>query len=234
MNKHLVVAAVLGGLMIVTSPVVAADDAKTPQDHVVTSANTKKESQRLLKLSNEGFAGMRAVRAARISIFNGKVKRAKEMIATAQKQLRMAAKDAKAFLGPSSKSGSKVKENEIYIPIDASLGLGEDFVMTDAKKEHIGKANEYFKKGDHANAIEALKLAEIDVSYTRIMLPVQKAIARLDAAASQWEASKFYEANLTLKAIEDSQFIDTVMLIDVPTASKEEKEKKKEAKKKEK
>jgi len=52
-----------------------------------------------------------------------------------------------------------------WLPVDGGLTLGEDFVATPAKAAGVAKANDQLKKGDHKQAMETLKLSEINVAF---------------------------------------------------------------------
>ena len=80
------------------------------------------------------------------------------------------------------------------------------------KKEHIAKANEHFKKGRAKEAIEELRLGEINVSYTRVMMPLTATKKCLADAMQLAKEHKYYEANLSLKAAEDGLILDSVGL----------------------
>lgn len=45
----------------------------------------------------------------------------------------------------------------IWIPVDGSLTLGEDYVDTPEKSAGVAKANELLKKGEHKQAMDTLK-----------------------------------------------------------------------------
>jgi hypothetical protein len=156
------------------------------------------------------------VRGARIAIFNGDPAAAKTMVDDAAKLVGQAEKTAKDYVGRSNQSGASEANPEEWIPVDGSITLGEDFTMTDKKKESIAKANELLKQGKASEAVAKLKETDIDVSYTRVMLPLSVASQRLAKAQSLLNDGKYYEANLALKGVEESAVVDTVALIDVP------------------
>ena len=87
---------------------------------------------------------------------------------------------------------------------------------TPEKKEHIAKANEHFKSGRAKEAIEELRLGEIDVTYTRVMMPLTATKKCLADAMQLATEHKYYEANLSLKAAEDGVIVDSVGLADMP------------------
>ena len=102
----------------------------------------------------------------------------------------------------------------IWIPIDGQIALADTYVPTPEKKEHIAKANEHFKSGRAKEAVEELRLGEINVTYTRVMMPLTATKKCLADAMSLANEHKYYEANLSLKAAEDGVILDSVGLTD--------------------
>lgn len=91
---------------------------------------------------------------------------------SARSDLVRADKDAPTELGGTSStkanpSAANPEPKMRNLPVDGQIALADDFVMTPEKKVHIDKANESFKKGDHASGLEKLRLGAIDVNYTR-------------------------------------------------------------------
>ncbi|MCG6860682.1 MAG: YfdX family protein, partial [Chromatiaceae bacterium] len=73
------------------------------------------------------------------------------------------------------------------------------------------------------DAIEALKLAEIDVAVTASMIPVKFAKEHIDQAAKLVGERKYYEANLALKAVDDEVVVQTFAIDAVPKVKAKEK-----------
>lgn len=203
-----------GGATVATTPAPATAPAAQPD---------KKQNQTaMMKLSQDGFTAMRAIRAARLAIFDGDPKIAQNMVAQAQKSLQAASKDASA-LPPSAANGSGTNgsagngsSNVKYVPIDGQIVLADSFVDTSAKKAHIDKANQHIANGQSKQAMDELKLAEVDASFTSLLMPLQTTTKHVDAAKKLMDQQKFYEANLALKAAEDGLIVDTVALGGVP------------------
>jgi hypothetical protein len=212
--KKLFVAALVGTTMLASPVAVIAGTANA--DQVVAASKANPNTEKLMKLSEEGFVALRAVRGARIAIFNGDPAAAKTMVNDAVKLVGQAEKSAKDYVGRSNQSGASGANPEEWIPVDGSITLGEDFTMTDKKKVGIAKAHELLTKGKTSEAVAKLKETDIDVSYARVMLPLNVAAQRLEKAQSLLNDGKYYEANLALKGVEESAVVDTVALIDVP------------------
>ncbi len=193
---------------------------KTPSAVVAKKSPVDKA---LLKFSEAGNAAMREIRSARFAIFNGEPKVAMKEMESAQTFLKQAEKDAPTFdVKTTIKVDGKVvgaterQQEAMKIPFDGQILLADNFVVTPEKKAHIDKANEHLKNGDHAKALEELRLGEIDINYSRAWVPITQTKAHLATAMKLAGDGKYYEANLALKAIDDSVTVDSVTLRDMP------------------
>jgi hypothetical protein len=185
------------------------------------AATTEKAAENgFMQVSDDVYKAMRDVRAARLAIFNGLTDQAKDLVATARQDIAAGVNDAQKY---AIDIKTPTKEGDMYVPFDANLALADSFVATPEKAKHIANANQHLMKGEQKEAIETLKLASIDVVFTAAMLPVKLAQTHIDDAAKLIDQDKYYEANLALKAVEDSVFIDSYGIEDVPTANAEAK-----------
>ena len=101
--------------------------------------------------------------------------KAKEALDAASKDESMFISDMKAMAGKKAAHGTTTAaatKATIWIPIDGQIALADTYVPTPEKKEHIAKANEHLKNGRAKEAIEELRLGEIDVTYSRVMMPL--------------------------------------------------------------
>ncbi|GAB4360158.1 MAG: YfdX family protein [Methylohalobius crimeensis] len=184
-------------------------------------AASKNAEKILDKVSKEGRSAMREVRWARVAIFDGQPKEGEKMLERAEKNLAKLEKQApelvvtiktKEKIGGKTVDRKKMTETSDLVPIDAGLELSEDFVTTPEKQKKIEQANKHLKKGETDKAIEALREADIGISISRVLLPVKGTIKHVDKAMDLIKAHKYYEANLALKAVEDGEIVDTVLL----------------------
>jgi ribosomal protein L7/L12 len=187
------------------------------------AAKTSSEAQALTKFSQAGNSAIQAIRGARLAIFNGDPKAAKDMVEKAKTSVENATKDAPMFDTATTMSvqgkvvGSQnQKVTAAFVPVDGQFVLADDFVLTPEKQAHIDKANEHLKKGESKEALDELHLADIDVNYSRVWMSIAGAQSHLDQAIKLMNEGKYYEANLALKAIEDSLTIDSVTLAETP------------------
>jgi len=230
-----IVLALAVALLIAYPALAAPEKCAGKKAAACPSAKVNAATQELMKVSKDGFMAMRAVRAARIAIFDGEPKVAVEMMGKAKEALDAASKDESMFIadmktlagkeaahgtttaGDKAAHGtttSAATEAMNWIPIDGQIGLAETYVPTPEKKEHIAKANEHLKNGRAKEAIEELRLGEINVTYTRVLMPLTATKKCLADAMQLATEHKYYEANLSLKAAEDGVVLDSVSLVD--------------------
>lgn len=215
MGLVVLVAALTPGLVLAAN--------KKPMNKMNKQENAEKV---LDKVSREADVAVREAGFARVAIFDGQVDQAKKLLEDAKANLAKAKLNAPTLtVSVKEKSdgktidSEKVTEHGDLLPIDAALSLSEDYVATPAKTAKVKEANEHLKKGDHPKAIEVLKEADIGVSVSRVLMPLQRTIDEVDGALKLVNAGKYYEANLTLKGIEDGLIVDQVVLYE-PTATK--------------
>ncbi len=207
-------------------PALAAQDntAKTNQETLAQ----KTADQDFGKVSHDGDSAFRNIRMARLAIFDGKATEAQQDIKAAAASLQKASSDDSVFTKaeadlkapkgttqPAVASTGAVK----WLPIDGAMTIGEDYVDSAAKTAGVAKANAQLKSGDHAHAMETLKLAGVDVSFDEAVAPLEKSINGVNQAEQMANAGKYYEANQALKGVEDGIRFDEQNMVAVPTAA---------------
>ncbi len=202
-----------------TEPV--AEKAAKPASSAPTKPNA--QEQALIKFSEAGHSAMKSSAGARLAIFNGEPKVSIKLMDSAKTFIGQAEKEAPVFDTTSTMAvggkvvGTTTEKSELKrVPVDGQLTLADNFVMTPEKKGHIDKANEHFKKGEQVKAREELRLGEIDVNYTRAWMPIEQSKKHLEQAIKLANEGKYYEANVALKAIEDSVSFDSINLHELP------------------
>jgi len=183
-------------------------------------------TQGLMKVSHEGYAAMRAVRAARVAIFNGQPNVAIQMLNTAKTNLAAAAKNAPMFVANTETTvNGKMVADEMtvgkvnWVPIDGQFSLADTFVVSPQKAAHIQKANGHFQNGQSKQAIEELRLASIDVTCTRVLMPLTATTNCVAEATKLVGQQKYYEANVALKAAEDGLVMNSANWFEMPTVN---------------
>lgn len=198
-----------------------ADQAKTADYAVTATKPAAVPSKAIKQLSQIGFDSVRAVRGARIAIFNGNTELAGKLVGTAEADVKLAEKDA-GVLGKDGNFvvkapadvGSNKTADDRFVPIDGQITLADDITATPEKAAALKKANNHLAKGEHQKAVEVLKLASVDVSFSRVMMPLAATQNHIQTAMDLIAKKQYYEANLVLKAVEDGLKIETVSLVE--------------------
>ncbi len=200
------------------------------------TAQTKAIDQDVGKLSKDGAQGFSDLQLTRLAIFEANPAQAKDMIGKAQAAFAKAKTDEAVFTkaeaglktpaelaghkatAPAAASQTKPSTTEpvAWLPVDAQLTLGDDFVATPAKASAVTEANKNLAHGDQKGALEKLKLAHVDVNFTMAVLPLNKTIADVDQAATLIGQGKYYEANAVLKTAQDGMRFDVIDAVAIP------------------
>ncbi|MGV7034411.1 YfdX family protein [Methylobacterium symbioticum] len=203
-------------------------------------AQTRAIDQDVGKLSKDGAQGFRDLQLTRLAIFEANPAQAKDMIAKAQAAFAKAKTDDALFnkaeadlRTPGTPASDKAtaqanpadtkpaaKEQVAWVPVDAQLTLGDDFVATPEKASAVTEANKNLAHGDQKGALEKLKLAHVDVNFTMAVLPLDKTIADVDQAATLIGQGKYYEANAILKTAQDGMRFDVIDAVAIPQTAK--------------
>ena len=166
-------------------------------------------------VSNDGFNAERELANARIAIFQGTPETAKTLVKDAQADLKTVAQQApKDFPNGAPTADGRGTGNADVIPINGEMTIADNMVLTPDKASKVKEANEHLKNGDTTKAMDTLKQGEIDVAFTRVLMPIKETDVHVDAAANLLDQGKYYEANLALKAAQDLLQTDTVTFDD--------------------
>lgn len=126
--------------------------------------------------------------------------------------------DAKNTGAKTAEAKPASKDKVAWVPVDAQMTLGEDFIATPEKASAVTEANKSLAKGDQKGAIEKLRLAHVDVNFVMAVLPLDKTTADVNQAAALINQGKYYEANAALKTAEDGMHFDVIDAIGLPKA----------------
>lgn len=188
------------------------------------------------KLSKDGAQAFRDLQLTRLAIFEADPAQAKDLIGKAQAAFAKAKTDDAVFnkaeadlktptdLSAAKSTASAAKgdakpastEQVAWVPVDAQLILGDDFVATPEKASAVTEANKNLAQGDQKGALDKLKLAHVDVNFTMAVLPLDKTTADVDQAAKLIEQGKYYEANAILKTAQDGMRFDVIDAVAIP------------------
>ena len=207
------VTAVSGGMIVsYTNSAFAAQDQTKSASISSKDQSMKKADKDLVKVSGDTQTSMSDVDGARLAIFDGQPDQARTFIDAAVTRINAAVKDS----GKYALDIKAPKSGDSYVPFNANLTVLNTFEPSAKKAKHIAEANKHLRNGKSQEAIKALKLADIDVAVTASMLPVNFAKAHIEQAAKLVSQSKYYEANMALKAVDDAVVVDTYAIDAVP------------------
>ncbi len=183
----------------------AATEAAAPPSY-----ETQKE---MLKTADEALNAVTKAHAARLALFNDDIDTAKARLAEARSQFDNAEKGLNDLtIGDTEDPSSSAK----YLPFDMSMALTEDFNATDQNKAALQKAYGLMQTGSKDDALDVLRLASIDVDVSAALLPVASTAEHLQDAQTLIDQGKYHEANLALKAVEDSVVVRSYAIDAIP------------------
>ena len=162
----------------------------------------------------EAYDAIQNIHGARLAIFNGDTDSATKMVTKAKSDLDQASKTASDYAVKTSKSSAS--GDETYLPFDSSIALVEGYMPSAEKQPAIDTANKHLAKGDSQKAVKTLKEANVDVTVSAALIPLDKTMSHIGDAQKLISDGKYYEANLALKAVEDSIFIDAYSVDGTP------------------
>ena len=227
MTKHVCLITVLAMSTALAGAACAADAgaASTTAGQSPAQTTAMRDAS---KLSADGVAGFRDLHMTRLAIFDADPALAKSLIAKAQSEFDKAKTDETVFTKAESElkppktsaamqhpANADAKTPIAWLPIDGQLVLSDDYVATPQKAAAVGEANKALATGDRQGAMEKLKLADVNVSFTMAVVPLVKTLDDVDQAATLINQGKFYEANASLKQAEDGVRFDVADVNDV-------------------
>jgi hypothetical protein len=195
--------------------------AQTPTAHAVskdqttsakTDPKTKKAEQDLVKVSQDALLSMRDIRNARLALFDGDTDQAQTYVDAAKTRIDIANNEANKY----ALDIKAPKADDSYVPYDTALTVMDSFEPKQTKARHTPTSRKRPHHSKQKKGEETLKLSDTDVVLSTDMIPVDFARQHINEASSLVKEGKYYEANLALKAVDDSVFIQTYALENVP------------------
>ncbi len=172
-----------------------------------------KTQKEMLKTADEALNAVTGAHAARLALFNDDIDGAKARLAEARTRFDDAEKGLNDMtIGDTEDPSSSAK----YLPFDMSMALTEDFSATDENKAALEKAYGLMQTGSKDDALEVLRLASINVDVSAALLPVASTAEHLQDAQTLIDQGKYHEANVALKALEDSVVVRTYAINSIP------------------
>ncbi|MBC8739503.1 YfdX family protein [Paraburkholderia sp. UCT31] len=183
------------------------------------------------KVSGKGNEAFQQIELARLAIFNGNGSEAATLVKAAQKSLQEAQADNTAFtkaekdlkLPPTASSATHVQadvarasQELMWLPVGADVTITDNLAQSSEKSKAVASANEHIKQGQRDQALNALKVANINVAYTMELVPLKLVIADVNDAARLISHHQYYQANDALRQAVASVRYDWVDLDAIP------------------
>lgn len=179
-------------------------------------------------ISQQGQQAFMDVVAARQDLFEAHVDQAKQQLAAAESALQTAQTDKTAYLksardlrgqdGKLMQVSAQDAKATAWLPIWSGMALRDDYVATPAKNQAVVQANEKIQQGDTKGAGEILKVAGVDVDYSTAVLPAQEILDLVHRANQELGHEQYWQANLTLKQVQNSLRYDNANVDVTPTS----------------
>jgi hypothetical protein len=199
--------------LIAASSLVMLNNASASTTTPAAEVTIDSRDQAIIKTVDEAMQGLRQIHAARLAIFNGDTDVALKHVTAAEVDFTATEQAINTHQVATTAPNSKA---DAYIPFDMTVGLAEGFVPTEEMTDPLREAGQQFEQGNHKNAIEVLRLANIDVTVSAGLLPARASLVHVQDAIKLIDAKKYYEANLALKALEDSVVFESYSADTVP------------------
>ncbi|OSP55977.1 YfdX family protein [Pseudoruegeria sp. SK021] len=177
------------------------------------AASTYSTQTGMLKTAEEALVAISSIHSARLALFNNELDTAKTDLSAAKTALEAAKADAADKM---MRDFQAADNTGFYLPFDLNMALSETFVPTPDDQVALQKAAELFQTEAADEAIEVLRVASIDLQVSAALLPYDSTVQNLEAAIGNIEAGKYFEANIDLKAVEDSVIVRDFSIDAVP------------------
>ena len=179
-------------------------------------------------ISQQGQQAFMGVVAARQDLFEAHGDQAKQQLAAAESALQTAQTDKTAYLksardlrgqdGKLMQVSAQDAKATSWLPIWSGMALRDDYVATPAKNQAVAQANEKIQQGDTKAAGEILKAAGVDVDHSTAVLPAQETLDLVHRANQELGHEQYWQANLTLKQVQNSLRYDNANVDVTPTS----------------
>ena len=181
------------------------------------------------KFSQDGAKAFDNIDLARLAIFNGQTAKAQQDVKQAEAMLTKAKSDDAVYMkaeselkvpagtaqrGPANATPSTTRV--AWLPVAGSMVIDEDYSADKAKGEGVAKADAEVKQGNSKQALDTLKLHDVDVSFVAQVAPLDATLKGVEQAANLMEQGHYFAANQALKAVDDGVRIDEQSYVATP------------------
>jgi hypothetical protein len=166
-----------------------------------------------LTTADEALDAMTQVQNARLALFNNDIAEATDSVQAAISALSESESHLSELM---MRDFTFVDTEHNFLPFEMSMSLTEDFTATEETAQALQRAGDLFASDAPDDAVDVLRLAEIDVGVSTAMLPFEPTLQHLDDAMAHIGTGDYFEANLDLLAINDSVVVNTFPIDAIP------------------
>lgn len=120
---------------------------------------------------------------------------------------------------PSASTQKSSSSGADWVPVSTRMILADDYVPVPEKDQHIGKAKQHLQQDEREQARQELRLAEVDASFSRVLMPLDRVRAHVAAAKAQIEKGNLAAADKALESAQHSVSVVTEFGIGEPVRS---------------
>jgi hypothetical protein len=179
--------------------------------------------------SQDGAKAFENIDLARLAIFDGQTAKAQQDVQQAEAMLAKAKSDDSVFMkaeselkvpagatqrGPANATPGTTRI--AWLPVGGLMTIDEDYAANRAKNAGVAKADAQMKQGNSKQALETLKLHDVDVSFDEQVAPLDATIKGVQQAASLLAQDHYFAANQALKRVDDGVRIDEQSYVATP------------------
>jgi hypothetical protein len=157
-------------------------------------------------VSPHAAEALEQIGAARQALAHKQAPAALDHLARAKSALAAAA-------GPQAQGAQR---RTAWLQVSTRVLLSDDFVPAPAQSRHIEAAKAHLAAGRRAQARDELRLAEVDASFSRVLLPLDETEKAIDGASALIRQGKLDAADAQLKAAQGSVMIDSEVVVGRP------------------
>jgi hypothetical protein len=214
--------------ILMTVPAFAAT-ANTSTDSNTNSAEQQQADRDFGHFSQDGAKAFTYIDLARLDIFDGQTAKAQQDVQQAEAMLSKAKSDDTVFTkaeselkvpagttqrGPANATPSTTPIS--WLPVSGFIAVDEDYTANGAKKAGVAKADTQVQQGNTKQALDTLKLHDVDVSFVEHVAPLDATIKGVQQAATLLSQNHFFAANQALKGVDDGVRVDMQTYVGTP------------------
>jgi hypothetical protein len=166
--------------------------------------------------SHDGAKAFDDIDLARLAIFEGQTKKAAQDVQQAEAMLTKAKSDDQVFVkaeadlkvphgtaqqGPANATPGTARI--AWLPVGGMMAIDEDYTADKTKDSGVAKADAQMQQGNTKQALDTLKLHDVDVSFVEKVAPLDATLKGVQTAATLLSENHFFAANQALKGVDD-------------------------------